>query len=63
MTLTTQPTQYLTPEQLASRWQIQKKTLDNWRYQGKGPKYVRIGSRIRYPVDQVTAYEEELQVA
>jgi len=63
MTLTTQPTQYLTPEQLASRWQIQKKTLDNWRYQGKGPKYVRIGSRIRYPVDQVTVYEEKLQVA
>jgi predicted DNA-binding transcriptional regulator AlpA len=33
-------------------------TLDNWRSQGRGPRYVRIGSRICYRVVHLEEYLE-----
>lgn len=53
---------YLTPKQLADRWSITTGTLANWRSQGRGPAFGRIGSRVRYRVEDVTAFEAAGQV-
>jgi hypothetical protein len=52
-------TKYLTPQEVSERLagRITVKTLANWRYQGKGPKYVRFGSRILYSTAEVETYE------
>lgn len=33
----------LTTEQLAARWSMSPHTLENWRSQGRGPKYIKLG--------------------
>lgn len=47
----------LTPDELAHRWDLEKRTLANWRCAGRGPAYLKIGSRIVYPIAEVEAYE------
>jgi len=51
---------FLTPTQLAERWQLDYRTLANWRTQKKGPKYQRFGSRVRYLLEAIIEYEKEL---
>ena len=41
----------LTPEQMAARLKVSGKTLANMRSLGRGPAFVKVGSRVRYPVD------------
>jgi hypothetical protein len=36
------------PEQLAAEWQLTRRTLDNWRYLGVGPPYVKLNGAVRY---------------
>ncbi len=52
---------YLTAAQLVQRWDgsIQKGTLSNWRSQGKGPPFVKMGSRVLYPIAKLEAWEEK----
>ena len=47
----------LTSAELADRWQIPVKTLDNWAWRGKGPRYLRIGRHRRYDIASVEVYE------
>jgi len=55
---------YLTPEQLAARWSYSVRTLANWRVKGTGPEYIRVGPRrVLYPLDVVSRWEAERQVA
>lgn len=52
--------QYLTPKELAERWRniVTLSTLDNWRSsQNRGPRFVKIGGRVLYPLHEVVAYE------
>ena len=51
----------LTAAELAKRWRgkITEGTLANWRAQGKGPRFVKMGGVILYPLDQVEKYENE----
>lgn len=39
----------LTPEEAAEFLRISPRTLSNWRMQGKGPAYRKIGARVVYP--------------
>jgi len=43
---------YLTPSQMAVRLGIAAKTLANQRSKGTGPKFVKVGGAVRYPVSQ-----------
>lgn len=48
------------PVELAQRWKIHVKTLGNWRVQGRGPAYVKMGgrnSKVLYREADVLAYE------
>ncbi|WP_326964621.1 helix-turn-helix domain-containing protein [Arthrobacter sp. PL16] len=49
----------LTPTDLADRWKKPARTLGQWRYEGRGPAYVKIGGAVRYRLADVEAYETE----
>lgn len=38
---------------------VSVRTLEDWRAKGSGPKYVRIGHRIRYEVGELDAFIAE----
>jgi Helix-turn-helix domain len=52
---------YLTPEQVAERYQLSPDTLKEWRYKRVGPKFVHLGKRVRYPLPALEAWEAEQQ--
>lgn len=54
-----QPAEYLTPSQLSERWNgaVTTGTLANWRSKGSGPAFAKFGSRVRYPLARVAAWE------
>lgn len=53
---------HLTAAQVAERIGFSIATLAAWRFKGVGPRFVKFGdkpqSRVRYPVDEVEAWEE-----
>ena len=52
--------QHLTPKDLSARWHIATRTLDNWRWRGEGPRYLKIGGRrVVYRLEDIEAYEAE----
>lgn len=55
-TLTAGP-DLLTPADLARRWGVAVGTLANLRSAGRGPGFVKVLSRVRYPLDLVRQYE------
>ena len=51
--------EFLTPKELAARWRLSEQTLSNWRFEKKGPEYIKIGSKVLYPLENVTLFEEK----
>jgi len=47
----------MTQEQLAARWQMSPRTLEQWRWLGKGPRFLKIGARVLYSDEVVEDYE------
>ncbi|SFR47900.1 helix-turn-helix domain-containing protein [Litoreibacter janthinus] len=47
----------ISQEQLALRWQISPRTLEQWRWLGKGPRFLKIGARVLYREKDIEAYE------
>lgn len=52
---------YLTIDDLAERYQVPVATVRYWRYLGTGPTPVKIGRFLRYPLDDVLAWETQLK--
>jgi hypothetical protein len=48
---------YLTAVEVAERLRVSVLTLANWRVLGKGPAYVKIGSKVLYPIDTLEEWE------
>ena len=48
----------LTQDELAERWRLSPRTLEQWRWLGRGPRYVKIGSRVLYDEQEVAVYED-----
>ncbi|WP_338101388.1 helix-turn-helix transcriptional regulator [Mycolicibacter arupensis] len=51
---------YLLRKQLADRWEMSPRTLENWAVEGKGPRFCRFGRRVLYRLEDVLAYEREV---
>jgi predicted DNA-binding transcriptional regulator AlpA len=49
----------LNENELAQRWGISPKTLQRWRSEGHGPRYLKLSKRVGYPVDAVIAFEHD----
>ncbi|WP_228818894.1 DNA-binding protein [Nocardia transvalensis] len=49
----------MTREELAARWKIEKKTLDNWASERPpyGPRFLKLRKHCRYPIEEVLAWE------
>ncbi|MBN9344509.1 MAG: hypothetical protein BGO76_00645 [Caedibacter sp. 38-128] len=50
--------QFLTPAALAQRWNLEPNTLGQWRWNGRGPKYLKIGRRVLYRLCDVEEFEK-----
>ncbi len=51
--------QHLNQVELSRRWTISPRTLERWRWLGQGPRYLKIGGRVVYRLDDVEAYEAQ----
>jgi hypothetical protein len=49
---------FLTSKELADRWRLSDQTLANWRHARKGPRFVKVGNRVLYPVEVIQDYEK-----
>jgi len=47
-----------TPQEVADRWKISVNTLANWRVTGCGPRYIKFGRKVIYPLKELEAFEE-----
>ncbi|MDZ5441758.1 helix-turn-helix domain-containing protein [Micromonospora sp. 4G57] len=45
-----------TPEEVAEYMRKPVRTLEQWRYRGKGPRFVKVGRDVRYRWEDVDAY-------
>lgn len=50
---------HLNQIELAARWNISHRTLERWRWSGEGPRYIKIGGRVVYRLEDVEDYERE----
>ncbi len=48
---------FLNQIELATRWGISRRTLEKWRWLGKGPRYFKLSNRIRYSVADIELFE------
>ncbi len=48
---------YLTEKEFAEAWGVKRNTLQKWRSQGVGPKYIKRVGRIIYRKDDIAEFE------
>lgn len=46
----------ITADTLADRLGTKRRTVDEWRITGKGPKFIRVGRSVRYRPEAVEAW-------
>ena len=51
------PVRHLNQIDLSRRWTISPRTLERWRWLKAGPRYLKIGGRVVYRVEDVEAFE------
>lgn len=53
------PEQFLTIEDVADRYKVSPWTVRKWRAQSNGPKGIRLGRHVRYPLSECEKWEDE----
>tara|TARA_R110000796_G_scaffold55771_1_gene129590 strand:- start:5215 stop:5418 length:204 start_codon:yes stop_codon:yes gene_type:complete len=48
---------FMTTVELAARWKKSPRTLENWRVQGIGPNFYKIGAAVLYKVNEIEELE------
>lgn len=48
---------FFNQKQLAARWGLSHRTLEQWRWLGVGPQYLKLGGRVVYRLEDVEAFE------
>lgn len=48
---------HLTQLELADRWRLSGRTLEKWRQTRRGPRFLRVGGRVLYPIEEVERFE------
>lgn len=59
MAITRAQERHLNQHDLAARWNLSPRSLEEWRSLGTGPAYIKVGGRVRYLLEDVLAYETE----
>ena len=47
----------LNQAELADRWRLNSRTLERWRWRKQGPKYLKLGGRVAYRLEDIEAFE------
>ncbi|WP_084112851.1 helix-turn-helix transcriptional regulator [Belnapia moabensis] len=55
--LASETVRHLTQAELARRWRGSHRTLERYRYENKGPPYLKIGGRVLYRLEDIEAFE------
>ena len=53
------PVRHLNQIELADRWKVSPRTLERWRWLGQGPRFMKLGGRVAYRLEDVETYEAE----
>ena len=63
--MSTTESKLLTPQELSARWgnRINVRTLANWRSQGSGPPFCKIGGAVLYDREKVEQWEAKHTVS
>jgi hypothetical protein len=48
---------HLNQAELSARWNLSPRTLERWRWLGEGPRYLKLGGRVLYCVEDVEQFE------
>jgi hypothetical protein len=48
---------HLLPKEAAERLRVSAGTLANWRVEGGGPRYIKLGRKVVYPIAELEAFE------
>lgn len=51
------PIHHLNQIELSRRWRISPRTLERWRWLGIGPRYIKIGGRVVYRLEDIETFE------
>ncbi len=49
----------LTPQDLAKRWNLEPNTLGQWRWNCRGPRYLKINRSILYRLEDIEEFEKQ----
>jgi hypothetical protein len=49
---------HLNQVEVAERWGFSPRTLENWRCRGEGPRFLKIGGKVVYRLQDVEAFEQ-----
>lgn len=49
---------FLNQVDLSRRWGIAPRTLEQWRWKGEGPPFIKIGHTVRYRIADIETYEQ-----
>jgi hypothetical protein len=44
--------------ELSRRWKLSPRTLERWRWLGQGPRYLKVGGRVVYRLEDIIEFEE-----
>lgn len=58
--LSTIPHKYLTEQEAANYVKKCKRSLQKYRKEGRGPKFIKIGASVRYSIDHLDAWMDSL---
>ncbi len=47
----------LNENELAQLWGVSPKTLQRWRSEGRGPRYLKLSKRVSYPLEAILDFE------
>lgn len=50
---------HLRQAEVAQRWSVSHRTLERWRWTGQGPRFLKVGGRVVYRIEDIEAYETE----
>lgn len=53
----------LTERELAEMWNVSPKTLQRWRSEGRGPRFLKLSKRVVYPLEQIKTFESNAMYA
>jgi hypothetical protein len=58
-TLEKDQVRHLNQVQVARRWSLSPRTLERWRWLKQGPRYLKLGGRAVYRLEDIEAFEAE----